>query len=221
MARKKLKLKKISKKGEKGKKGKSSNTNSSENILKNNIFDNKLNTLSKSFNKKNIKTILSISKDNTFISTVQRKLSISIAITVLSIIIIGFIINYLSDLQRCKCFNENNDSNYSNITYLIVIEALILIIEIIMLLFLIFIYSGLDKMKKGGYYNENQMLLYYLSFIITLSIYGFFIYYVIKLQQNVKDSCKCSVSPVRYLLYIQAFLMLLMLIGFVMNLSGK
>jgi hypothetical protein len=211
--RKKLKTKKtVYKKNKKERK---------DSVYLNKNFGNKLNKLSNSFDKKNIKTILNISKDKKFIETVQKKLSIGIAIILIGVILIGIIINYLSDLQRCKCFNETNDNNYSNITYLIVIEAIILIFYIIMLLMLIGSYMGIDKIKKGGYYNENEMMMYYLSFIIMLFIYSFFIYYVIKLHQNIKDDCQCAVSPVRYLLYIQTFLMIIVLIGSIINLSGK
>lgn len=215
--RKKLKTKKIVDK-KNTKKGKD---NKKEGLYINKNFNNKLTKLSSSFNKKNVTTILNISKDKKFIATIQNKLSISIAVIVIAIILIGFIINYLSDLQRCKCFNEKNDNNYSNITYLIVIESIILISYIIILLVLIVSYMGIDKIKKGGYYNENEMMMYYLSFIIMLFVYSFFIYYVIKLHQNIKDNCNCAVSPVRYLLYIQTFLMIIILIGSIMNLSGK
>ena len=132
-------------------------------------------------------------------------LYIMTSVFIICIIYIGFIIYYLHKLKECPCFLEINKENNSNISYLIVIESITIAFYSIIVLSLIYLTYSLHNKKIGG---GSIIMSYYVSFLIVLIIYGFFIYYVFKLSQNISEDCECSKSWLRYLLYIQAVLMI-------------
>lgn len=138
-------------------------------------------------------------------------LSISIFITALFIFFIGYLMHYLNDLRKCKCFQEENAINKSNIEYLLIIETVTIALNIIILINLINMYMSIDKLKSGGYSTKTKLSIY-IGVLIYLIIYGFFVYNVYKLSQNVNEECECTLNPVRYLLYFQATIILIYLI---------
>ena len=164
-----------------------------KNILPNNILPNNIEKYSSNIKVNNILTNVSY---------------LMIFIFIILIIYIGYIIHYLNKLKECPCFLEKNKENNSNITYLIVIESIILAIYIIYVLVFIYLIYVFNSKKIGG----GIKIMYYISFLLILIIYGFFIYYVSKLSQNISEDCECSKSWIRYLLYIQSFGMFLAII---------
>ena len=61
-------------------------------------------------------------------------LSASIFITALFIFFLGYIVYYLNNLKKCRCFQEENSINKSNIEYLIIIEAVTIAMNVIVLI---------------------------------------------------------------------------------------
>lgn len=139
-------------------------------------------------------------------------ISASIFTTLILILLLGYIIFYLNNLRSCQCFQDENNKNVSNIDYLIIIEALSLAMNIIILINLLSLYLSVDKIKSGGAYSFNTKLSLYIGILVYIIVYGFFVYNVFKLSENVKYDCVCSSHPIRYLLYIQAFITFIYLI---------
>ena len=139
----------------------------------------------------------------------------ALGIFIFNIIYISSIIYYLNQLKNCNCIEEKNKSNYTNINYLIIIESIILALNILYSLFMIILLYRIKGSKSGGAYN--QPISNYITFGILLVIYGYFIYYVYKLRQNIQD-CSCGNSWLRYLLYIQVILMIFGLFSYFMTL---
>jgi hypothetical protein len=132
-------------------------------------------------------------------------------LTIFNIVFISSIIFYLNTLKDCKCFEEKNVDNYSNLNYLITIESIVLALNIILTLGCIFVILAINDLKSGG--GENKAILsYYIIFIIYILLYGYFMYYVYKLYQNVDENCDCTQSWLRYLLYFQIIFMIIQII---------
>ena len=130
---------------------------------------------------------------------------LSVIINIIVIIWCSFIINYLSKIDSCDCYNEKNKSNYSNIKYLIIFEYLIIVFSIIMIV------SSLSKLnsknnQKGGGLLDNPLMLFFN--LLSIIIFIYFIYYVYKFSENVNINCGCTQNWIRYLLYIQSFFLL-------------
>jgi hypothetical protein len=138
-------------------------------------------------------------------------LYIMLVINIIIVLYIGGIISYLIKLNNCDCYKIKNEENYSNLTYLLIIEFLILTFNIIITISLVSAISMLNSFSGGAKNKMNSA--YYISLLIYLLIYGFFIFYTYKLSQNVDPKCECTQSWLRYLLYIQAFVMLLNLLS--------
>ena len=119
------------------------------------------------------------------------------------------------NLKKCLCFQELNDKNYSNINFLIIIESLVLIsyvIVFILALILTLIFMYINKKQKGGSTNDNSYFIIgsiIYAIILLLNIY--FLYNVKKLSENIKEDCECSHSWIRYLLYIYAINIIIMI----------
>jgi len=135
----------------------------------------------------------------------------TLIINIIFIIYLSSIIYYLNKLKDCQCFLDKNKSNYSNINYLIIIESILLAFQIIIFLSIVYVIYMINNSKIGG--GKDIMITAYITFLILFLIYGFFIYYVFKLSENISDDCLCSKSWLRYLLYIQTFFILLSLVG--------
>lgn len=146
-------------------------------------------------------------------SSYQSVLMISILISILIIIMICYVINYLLKLKKCYCFdNENNDTKV-NIEFLLIMHIIFLAINLIILINLISYYFSIDKIKVSGgsIINKNKIIGMIIILLYTL-VYGFFIYNIYKLSNNIKKDCECSRNPIRFLLYIEAFLLLIHLV---------
>ena len=129
--------------------------------------------------------------------------------TIIMVVYVSSIIYYLNTLKSCSCYQIENKLNYSNITYLIVIEAIILAASLINLTGIISSLSNVNKIMNGG--GKSDFTMIYLFYLLMLIIDGLFIYYVYKLSQNVNEDCECTKSWLRYLLYIQAIYLLIVL----------
>jgi hypothetical protein len=142
---------------------------------------------------------------------VSQVLYIMLVVNVIIILYIGGIISYLIKLNNCDCYKIKNEENYSNLTYLLIIEFLILTVNIIITIGIVSAISMLNNFSGGAKNKINSGL--YITTLIYLLIYGFFVFYTYKLSQNVDPKCECTQSPLRYLLYIQAFVMLFNLLS--------
>jgi uncharacterized membrane protein YozB (DUF420 family) len=135
----------------------------------------------------------------------------TLIINIIFIIYLSSIIYYLNKLKECQCFLDKNKSNYSNINYLILIESILLAFQIIAFLSIVYVIYMINNAKIGG--GKDTIITAYIIFSILFLIYGFFVYYVFKLSENISDDCSCSKSWLRYLLYIQTFFIILSLVG--------
>ena len=86
-----------------------------------------------------------------------------------------------------------------------------LFFQIVMFLFIL---SMIIKLRNfaGGSKNDGTLIFMYIFIVLYFLIYGYFVYYVYLISENIKDDCECSKSPIRYLLYIQAFFIALNLL---------
>lgn len=138
-----------------------------------------------------------------------------LAIYTIYILYIGSIIFYLNKLKDCPCFQYKNETNYTNLTYLIVIESILLALSIIITLVVLGLISATYTLKSGG--AKGFMNYVFISLVLQILIYGYFIYYVYKLYENVDEDCECTQSWLRYLLYIQTGFMILIIFGHIMS----
>ena len=129
------------------------------------------------------------------------------------------IIYYLNQLQECTCYQDKNKANYANITYLIVIESMILAVNIIYLIVLGVSIFFINKLKHGGSEMNNAFI--YITLLINVILYSYFVYYVYKIYENVSEDCLCTQNWLRYLLYIQTTFMAFFIIIMLYNLFSK
>ena len=161
------------------------------------------NVLPANFNKE-------LSKKNN-LKMLKSMVYIMLIVNIIIIIYISSIIYYLNKLKECQCFLDKNKSNYSDINYLIIIESILLAFQIIAFISIVYVIYIINNAKIGG--GKETMITVYIIFSILFLIYGFFVYYVFKLSENISDDCSCSKSWLRYLLYIQTFFIILSLVG--------
>jgi hypothetical protein len=141
----------------------------------------------------------------------------SLFIYVIVVLWISGIIKYLKELEKCDCFLEKNVVNHANLKYLIFVEYVLLALNVLSVLSIIYLLaiSG----QKGGSMNISNIKMYVMLYLaIYISIFGYFVYSFYKLQQNIDASCACASSSFRFLLYIQAFLMAIGVLGAIINL---
>jgi hypothetical protein len=144
-------------------------------------------------------------------SSLQNSMLILLIIYIIFILFHSFIIYYLVNLKKCLCFEELNNTNYSNINYLIIIESITLLPFILgFISTLIFIFIYYNKKQKGGAKNSKT---FYVLYGIMLLINIYFLYNVKKLAENIKEDCECSHSWIRYLLYIYSIYMVFVIIS--------
>jgi hypothetical protein len=140
----------------------------------------------------------------------------SLFIYVISILWISGIIKYLKELEKCDCFLEKNIENNANLKYLIYVEYVILALNVISVISCV--YLLVMSNQKGGMDIQRMKMYLIVYLIIYISIFGYFVYSFYKLQQNIEASCVCASSSMRFLLYIQAFLMAIGVFGAILNL---
>jgi hypothetical protein len=160
-------------------------------------------------------------KINNLLYSIKNKkilLYISSSFCTLTIIYVGYIIYYLNLLKKCQCFNDKNDKNYSNINYLIAIEFMILIINIIGALYYLFLIKGIDFLKYLGKLKFSMKIIF---LIVLILIDGYYIFNLYKLYQNIDESCDCTQSWIRYLLFFQVLIMIINIINLILSISFK
>ena len=140
----------------------------------------------------------------------------SLFIYVIAILWIVGIIKYLRELEKCDCFLEKNVENNSNLKYLIYVEYFILALNIISVLSCVYLLAMSNQ--KGGMDIQRMKMYLILYLAIYIGVFGYFVYSFYKLQQNVDAACACASSSMRFLLYIQAFLMAIGVFGAILNL---
>ena len=114
-----------------------------------------------------------------------------IIIFIILFIYISFIIYYLNNLVKCECY-ENKD-----LKYLIYCEYALLVLAFINSIVVYLIIN--DSIKNSNY----LFMIPILSLILNIYI----IYATIKIYKNINIKCSCSMSTIRYMLYIQAIIM--------------
>ena len=139
----------------------------------------------------------------------------SIFLLLVVISIMTFIIYYLNRLKYCPCFQVENIKNKTNLDYLIMIEAVGIALNVIMIIQLFSLYFALSSMKGGG--NEIKFYMLFIIFLYII-VYGYFVYFVYKLSQNIKFDCLCAQSPIRFLLYTQSILIFIYLLFIIFGL---
>ena len=140
-------------------------------------------------------------------NSISKNIYIVLAVYIVGIILVSYVIYYLNSLKNCQCFQEKNKENYSNLNYLIIIESIILGLNVITALIILSRLFTMNSPKQGG--GSNASISLYIVLILYLLIFGYFIYYVYKLYENVDVKCECSENWIRYLLYIQAIIMII------------
>ena len=170
------------------------------------------------------KNLAKMEKSSNFIVTNNVKSNISgylisiILFTLIYIIAVGYIIKYLNDLKKCDCFEKENASNKVNLNYIIIIEYVSLVLGIIALFKFMMMYYLLSSIKSGGGDNSGEKMFMYVYILLTIGIYGFFIYNVLELMKNTDSKCECTQKPIRFVLYFQTILMSLSVLSLVVAL---
>lgn len=155
------------------------------------------------------------------IKLIDSTLNVFLIIYIIIIIYVAYIIYYINTLKKCPCYEIENKTNYSNLTYLTVIESIILVLSSIYVLIIIYFlfssnsfsntYLKFTKQLFSVSLNNLKFVLILLV-VILIAIYvaiAYFIYYVYRLYQNVDENCPCTKNWLRYLLYIQAIFYLI------------
>ena len=169
------------------KKNKNKIKNKNNTKLMNNM--NNMNIMKYNFN--NIK-----SATNSFFMTM-------LIFTIISVLYLSFILYYLNELKTCDCF-QNDEAKKINLNYLIIIESIMLFFQIVMFLYILSLIVKLRNFS-GGNKNDGVSIFMYIYLVLYFLVYGYFIYYVYLISENIKDDCECSSSSIRYLLYFQTF----------------
>ena len=143
-----------------------------------------------------------------------------IIFTLIYIIAIGYIIKYLNDLKKCDYFEKENASNKVNLNYILIIEYVCLVLGIIALFKFMMIYYVVSSIKSGGgdEYSNSEKMFMYVYILLTIGIYGFFIYNVLELMKNTDSKCECTQKPIRFILYFKTILMSLSVLSLVVAL---
>ena len=161
----------------------------------------------KNKNKNNIKLMnnMNIKKYNfNNIKSATNSFFITMLIfTIISVLYLSFILYYLNELKTCDCF-QNDETKKINLNYLIIIESIMLFFQIVMFLYILSLIVKLRNFS-GGSKNEDVSIFMYIYLVLYFLVYGYFIYYVYLISENIKDDCECSSSSIRYLLYFQTF----------------
>jgi hypothetical protein len=178
-----------------------------EKITKKNL-NNQLNSLK--MNNSNIKYDFDVVKKN-----VRSFLINVLIVTIIAIIYLAFILYYLHNLKKCKCFLEENETSI-NINYLIIIESIIMAFQVVVFIYILSLLGRLENFN-GGSRSTGESFFMFIYFILYFLIYGYFIYYVYLLSQKMPENCECANSPIKYLLYLQT---IIIFINLVMTLIG-
>lgn len=148
-------------------------------------------------------------KYNNINNVPESTFSEKIIIAVVIIIWILFIIKYLKELEICNCTSEVS----KNIKTLIYIEYIFIICGIIEILILFYL-KMFVKQTGGG------ISVFDIYMVFSIIIYLLLIYNAIKIFNKIDKKCECSMSSLRYLLYIQfGFIILTFL--FIISQYGK
>lgn len=167
---------------------------------------------------KNIRTLDNFKKFeglDKLASSARSVLFFVLAFYIICILYVGSIIFYLNKLKDCPCFQYKNETNYTNLTYLIIIESVLLAFYVVITLVIIGLILATYSLKSGG--AKGFINYVFIALILQILIYGYFIYYVYKLYENVDKDCECTQSWLRYLLYIQSGFMLLAVLGYIIS----
>ncbi len=110
-------------------------------------------------------------------------------------------------MQKCECLS--NKQQY--IKTLLYIEYLFIALNIIGII--IIIITTMMPNQKGGLsiIYTLKLTLYIFAFIF---IYVLLIYNAFNIFKGINDNCECSISSLRYLLYIQTFFAIINLLNF-------
>jgi len=91
---------------------------------------------------------------------------------IIAIIWCSLIISYLRKVNSCTCYNDANNSNYSNIQYLIIIESFIIAIySLITILLLYTIYFIKTSQSGGGTLCNNPLACIFSILLIIAYLY--------------------------------------------------
>jgi hypothetical protein len=146
-----------------------------------------------------------------FASSRMNQLTINLFSKIIAIIFIYGIIKYLKELQNCECLGDKQ----KNIQTLLYIEYLFIALNIIGLIGIIS--SMLMPRQTGGAGFMYAVMAYTLLYLIVM---GLLVYNAFKLFEGINDKCECSVSSLRYLLYIQVFIAIIAIFSMIMGIIG-
>jgi hypothetical protein len=141
-------------------------------------------------------------KNNNFLKLKNdANITTLIIMYIIIFIYISFIIYYLNNLIKCECYEDKD------LKYLIYCEYALLVLTFINLIFLYLISN--DSIKNVSYLFIIPILL--------LIFYIYIIYATINVYKNTNINCKCSMSNIRYMLYIQAIVLLFSFIALIFD----
>ena len=155
-------------------------------------------------NKINLKNSNKLYNVNVIKETTNSLFISSLIINIIFLIGVAFIINYLNNLKKCSCYQEEN-SNKTNIDYLIIIETVMMVLIFLQVIYILYVLNRLRNFNGGSDIN-NMTIIIFIYYIIYYLIFGYFVYYVYLLSKNLNKDCECSNSSIKYLLYVQAIL---------------
>jgi len=139
----------------------------------------------------------------------ETPFSEKIITAVITIIWILFIVKYLKELEMCNCTSDVA----KNIKTLIYVEYIFIICGIIEILILFYL-KMFVKQTGGG------ISIFDIYIVFSIIVYLFLIYNSVKIFNKIDKKCECSMSSLRYLLYIQ-FVFIIFTFLFIILQYGK
>ena len=121
--------------------------------------------------------------------------------SIVAIIILVRIYQYLTDIESCPCFKSSQHKGYRvNLEYMKFYQVL----EIMtLLIFLASTYMLRNKKIIKGGSRSGITIISILSMLLLLYIFGYMSYNVFAFYMSIKDSCKCADKWQKYFIYIQ------------------
>ena len=124
----------------------------------------------------------------------------NVFLSVSIIFILLHIYSYLSELEHCPCFVDNDNSKSVDISFLKFFQ----LFEIFLYIILLFALFSLKYGKRGG--NNRILILQvvlFMSFVLLIGIMGYMSFNVLNFYKSLSIDCKCANKWQKYFIYAQ------------------
>lgn len=124
----------------------------------------------------------------------------NVLLSISIIFVLLHVYSYLSELEHCPCFINNENSNYVDISFLKFFQLFEIIVYVI---FLFGLFSLKYGMKGGRYEKPILNIIAFISFVLFTGITGYLSYNVLYFYKSLSNDCKCANKWQKYFIYAQ------------------